>query len=252
MDPNHTLEFEWTTVWEMSVLQPDAISSLGYRARYVIYYPPPRQSYVSLVIGYSSRKNPINASFEHISTTFVPVTIKEKPDPLEYAAHQGLVKACIIYQKTSTKCVFVFCHKDWHKKKTLVDNLKRTVMEARHVNEFRPDDVLWEETSKGLLKNPYLLLKATEKRMVYVHGSTFFIKKDFTFGFRMVKPGEPHVPDPPVDILGSILTDDASFDQLMSFVFGQSTQYSVPEHVIQAPPTYRRTPGASHGTILFS
>ncbi|GFU93485.1 hypothetical protein TNCV_2200631 [Trichonephila clavipes] len=39
-------------------------------------------------------------------------------------------------------------------KKTLVDNCKHAIMEAKHVNEFRPDDVLWEKVSKGLSKTP--------------------------------------------------------------------------------------------------
>ncbi|GFW36775.1 hypothetical protein TNCV_4348161 [Trichonephila clavipes] len=39
-------------------------------------------------------------------------------------------------------------------KKTLLDNFKRAILEAKHVNEFRPDDVLWEKISKGLLRNP--------------------------------------------------------------------------------------------------
>ncbi|GFS72705.1 hypothetical protein TNCV_1420951 [Trichonephila clavipes] len=81
-------------------------------------------------------------------------------------------------------------------KKTLVDNFKGAVMEARYVNEFRPNDVLWGKTSKGLLKNPYRMLKTTDKMMVYVYGSTFFVKKDFTFGFRTVKLGEPDFQQP--------------------------------------------------------
>ncbi|GFT91621.1 hypothetical protein TNCV_686541 [Trichonephila clavipes] len=78
-------------------------------------------------------------------------------------------------------------------KKTLVDNFKRAIMEAKHVNEFRPDDVLWEKISKGLLKNPDRPLKNTDKRMVYIYNDMFFVKKDFTFGFRTVKPGEIHL-----------------------------------------------------------
>ncbi|GFW45816.1 uncharacterized protein TNCV_4495361 [Trichonephila clavipes] len=65
-------------------------------------------------------------------------------------------------------------------------------MEAKHVNEFRPNDVMWEETSKDLLRNPDRLLKNTDKRMVYIY-NIFFAKKDFTFGLRTVKPGEIHL-----------------------------------------------------------
>ncbi|GFW02609.1 hypothetical protein TNCV_2456231 [Trichonephila clavipes] len=39
-------------------------------------------------------------------------------------------------------------------------------MEAKHVNDFRPDDVLWEKFSKRLLRNPDRPLKNTDKRMV--------------------------------------------------------------------------------------
>ncbi|GFW45822.1 uncharacterized protein TNCV_4495421 [Trichonephila clavipes] len=66
-------------------------------------------------------------------------------------------------------------------------------MEAKHVNEFRPNDVMWEETSKGLLRNPDRLLKNTDKRMVYIYNNIFFAKKDFTFGLRTVKSGEIHL-----------------------------------------------------------
>ncbi|GFT38506.1 uncharacterized protein TNCV_4883371 [Trichonephila clavipes] len=66
-------------------------------------------------------------------------------------------------------------------------------MEAKHVNEFRPNDVMWEKTSKGLLRNPDRLLKNTDKRMVYIYNNIFFAKKDFTFGFRTVKSGEIHL-----------------------------------------------------------
>ncbi|GFW27985.1 uncharacterized protein TNCV_768651 [Trichonephila clavipes] len=60
-------------------------------------------------------------------------------------------------------------------------------MEAKHVNEFKPDEVLWEKISKGLLRNPDRPLKNTNKRMVYIYNNMFFVKKDFTFGFRTVK-----------------------------------------------------------------
>ncbi|GFW62766.1 uncharacterized protein TNCV_2625291 [Trichonephila clavipes] len=136
----------------------------------------------------------IDAIPEHISTTVVPVTLPEKPDALEYAARQGQVRACTIYQDPNTKRVFVLFRKDnWYQKKTLVDNFKRAIMEAKHVNEFRPDDVLWEKLSKGLLRNPDRPLKNTDKRMVYTYNNMFFVKKDFTFGFRTVKSGEIHL-----------------------------------------------------------
>ncbi|GFV75390.1 uncharacterized protein TNCV_1482361 [Trichonephila clavipes] len=131
---------------------------------------------------------------EHISTTGMPLTLPEKPDALEYAARQGHVRACIIYQEPNTKRVFVlFCKDNWYQKKTLLDNFKRAILEAKHVNEFRLDDVLWEKFSKGLLRNPDRLLKNTDKRMVYIYNNMFFVKKDFTFGFRTVKSGEIHL-----------------------------------------------------------
>ncbi|GFU03523.1 hypothetical protein TNCV_2257341 [Trichonephila clavipes] len=53
-------------------------------------------------------------------------------------------------------------------KKMLLDNFKRAILEAKYVNEFRPDHVLWEKISKGLLRNPDQPLKNTDKRMVYI------------------------------------------------------------------------------------
>ncbi|GFT43007.1 uncharacterized protein TNCV_1615661 [Trichonephila clavipes] len=101
----------------------------------------------------------IDAFPEHISTTVMPVTLPEKPDALEYAAWQG----------------------------------HRAILEAKHLNEFTHDDVLWEKISKGLLRNPDRLLKNTDKRMVYIYNNMFFVKKDFTFGFRTVKSDEIHL-----------------------------------------------------------
>ncbi|GFX94418.1 uncharacterized protein TNCV_4294612 [Trichonephila clavipes] len=66
-------------------------------------------------------------------------------------------------------------------------------MEAKHANEFRPNDVMWEKTSKGMLRNPDRLLKNTDKRMVYIYKYIFFAKKVFTFGLRTVKSGEIHL-----------------------------------------------------------
>ncbi|GFY31863.1 uncharacterized protein TNCV_4201711 [Trichonephila clavipes] len=107
--------------------------------------------------------DPIDAFPEHLSTTVVPVTLPDKPDALEYAARQGQVRAGIIYQEPTAKRTFVlFCKDHWHQKRTWLDNFKRTVMEAKHANEFRPNDVMWEKTSKGLLRNPDRLLKNTD------------------------------------------------------------------------------------------
>ncbi|GFT56154.1 uncharacterized protein TNCV_591221 [Trichonephila clavipes] len=118
----------------------------------------------------------------------------EKPDALVYAALQGHVQSCIIYQELNTKRVFVlFCKDNWYQNITLLDNFKRAILESKHVNEFRPDDVLWEKISKGLLRNPDRFLKNTDKRMVYTYNNMFFVKKDFTFGFRTVKSGDIHL-----------------------------------------------------------
>ncbi|GFV41492.1 uncharacterized protein TNCV_3463271 [Trichonephila clavipes] len=60
----------------------------------------------------------IDAFPEHISMTVVPMTLPEKPDALEYAARQGHVRACIIYQEPNTKRVFVLFFKDnWYQKR---------------------------------------------------------------------------------------------------------------------------------------
>ncbi|GFU88357.1 hypothetical protein TNCV_847501 [Trichonephila clavipes] len=86
----------------------------------------------------------------------------------EIPAQQGHFHADFIYQEPNTKRVFVLFCKDNYapppKKKTLVDNFKRAIVEAKHVNEFRPDDVLWEKISKGLLKNPDRAMKNAVKR----------------------------------------------------------------------------------------
>ncbi|GFT99924.1 uncharacterized protein TNCV_1079641 [Trichonephila clavipes] len=90
--------------------------------------------------------DPIDAFPEHLSTTVVPVMLPDQPDAFEYAARQGQVRAGIIYQEPTAKRVFVFFCKDhWHQKKTWLDNFKRAVMEAKHTNEFRPNDVMWEK-----------------------------------------------------------------------------------------------------------
>ncbi|GFX70243.1 hypothetical protein TNCV_4616801 [Trichonephila clavipes] len=138
----------------------------------------------------------IDAFPEHISTTVVPVTLPEKPDvcALEYAAPLVQVRACIIYQEPNTKRVFVLlCKDNLYQKKLLVNNFNHAIMEAKQVNEFRADDVLWEKISKGLLRNPDRPLRNTDKRMVYIYNNMFFVKKDFTFGFRTVKSGEIHL-----------------------------------------------------------
>ncbi|GFV99999.1 repetitive proline-rich cell wall protein 2 [Trichonephila clavipes] len=90
-------------------------------------------------------------------------------------------------------CLFSFVKTIGIIKKTWLDNSKRAVMEAKHVNEFRPNDVMWEKTSKGFLRNADRLLKNTDKRMVYIYNNIFFAKKDFTFGLRTVKSGEIHL-----------------------------------------------------------
>ncbi|GFU65840.1 uncharacterized protein TNCV_567491 [Trichonephila clavipes] len=103
------------------------------------------------------------------------------------------VLASFIRNPTRNGCLFCFAKTNGTKKKTLLDNFKRAILEAKHVNEFRPDDVLWEKISKGLLRNPDRPLKNTDKRMVYIYNNMFFVKKDFTFGFRTVKSGEIHL-----------------------------------------------------------
>ncbi|GFW94028.1 uncharacterized protein TNCV_4813461 [Trichonephila clavipes] len=76
----------------------------------------------------------------------------------------------------SNECLFCFV-KTIGIKKTWLDSFKRAVMEAKHANEFRPNDVMWEKTSKGLLRNPDRLLKNTDKRMVYIYNNIFFCQK---------------------------------------------------------------------------
>ncbi|GFX89489.1 uncharacterized protein TNCV_483241 [Trichonephila clavipes] len=73
----------------------------------------------TLLISYlSSTSKQIDAFFEQISTPVVSLTLPEKPDALEYAARQGQIRACIIYQEPNIKRVFVlFCKDNCPKKK---------------------------------------------------------------------------------------------------------------------------------------
>ncbi|GFV02288.1 hypothetical protein TNCV_528591 [Trichonephila clavipes] len=94
----------------------------------------------------------IDAFPEHISTTVVPVTLRDKPDALEYAARQGQVElASSTKSPTQNVCLSSFV-KTIGIKKTWLENFKRAVMEAKHTNEFRLNDVMWEKTLQGLLR----------------------------------------------------------------------------------------------------
>ncbi|GFS59690.1 hypothetical protein TNCV_1795641 [Trichonephila clavipes] len=81
----------------------------------------------------------IDAFPEHISTTVMPVTLPEKPDafgicrsagtrpgvhPLPGAQYQTGV--CLVLQRQLAS------------KKTLLDNFKRAILEAKHVNDSGP------------------------------------------------------------------------------------------------------------------
>ncbi|GFY02028.1 hypothetical protein TNCV_5098891 [Trichonephila clavipes] len=74
----------------------------------------------------------IDAFPEHISTTVMPVTLPEKPDALVYAALQGHVRACILYQEPNTK----------RARRCLVgENLQRNVEKSRSTPEkYRQED----------------------------------------------------------------------------------------------------------------
>ncbi|GFU96996.1 hypothetical protein TNCV_3788221 [Trichonephila clavipes] len=136
----------------------------------------------------------IDAFPEHISTTVMPVTLPEKDRRLGICRSAGTrpgVHPLPGAQYQTSVCLVL--QRQLASKKTLLDNFKRAILEAKHVNEFRPDDVLWEKISKGMLRNPDRLLKNTDKRMVYMYNNMFFVKKDFTFGFRTVKSGEIHL-----------------------------------------------------------
>ncbi|GFT89526.1 hypothetical protein TNCV_4387811 [Trichonephila clavipes] len=121
--------------------------------------------------------DPIDAFPEYISTTVVPVTLPDKPDALNISAGPSPSWYHLPRAHRQTGVLFCFCKDHWHLKRTWLDNFKRAVMEAKHVNEFRPNDVMWEKTSKGLLRNPDSLLKNTDKRMVYIYNNIFFAKK---------------------------------------------------------------------------
>ncbi|GFX86152.1 hypothetical protein TNCV_2560341 [Trichonephila clavipes] len=78
------------------------------------------------------------------------------------------VLASFTRNPTQNVFFFLFCKDHWNQKKTLLDNFKRAMMEAKYMNEFRPDDVLWEKITKGHLRNPDRPLKNTDKTMVYI------------------------------------------------------------------------------------
>ncbi|GFU30683.1 uncharacterized protein TNCV_109321 [Trichonephila clavipes] len=120
--------------------------------------------------------DPIDAFPEHLSTTVVPVTLPDKPDALEYAAWQGQVRAGIIYQEPTAKRVFVlFCEDHWHQKRRGW-TISNAVMEAKHVNEFRPNNVMWEKTSKGMLRNQTDCSKIPTREW-FTFTTTYFCQK---------------------------------------------------------------------------
>ncbi|GFX18886.1 uncharacterized protein TNCV_321911 [Trichonephila clavipes] len=102
----------------------------------------------------------IDAFPEHISTTVMPVMLPEKPDALEYAARQGHVRTCIIYQEPNAKRVFVlFCKDHWYQKKTLLDNFKRAILEAVVFSPFtRRRTVLPSVMFRGARKEELILV----------------------------------------------------------------------------------------------
>ncbi|GFU38771.1 hypothetical protein TNCV_1731711 [Trichonephila clavipes] len=66
-------------------------------------------------------------------------------------------------------------------------------MEAKHVNEFRPNDVMWEKTSKGLLRKSRQTAQKYRHENGFTFTTTYFCQKDFTFGLRTVTSGEIHL-----------------------------------------------------------
>ncbi|GFV24215.1 hypothetical protein TNCV_2632191 [Trichonephila clavipes] len=52
-------------------------------------------------------------------------------------------------------------------------------MEAKHVNEFRPDDVLWEKISKGLLRNPDRPLKIPTRGCLRCRANPNLFRRSF-------------------------------------------------------------------------
>ncbi|GFT90174.1 hypothetical protein TNCV_1347751 [Trichonephila clavipes] len=138
--------------------------------------------FISVDASHQCTMDQIDAFSEHISTIVVPVTLPEKPDALEYAARQGTSPCLHHLRGTQHETSFCFLlQRQLVPKKTLMDNFKRAIMEAKHVNEFRPDDVLWEKISKALLKNPDRPLKNTDKRMVYIYNNMLFCEKRLYF-----------------------------------------------------------------------
>ncbi|GFS91257.1 hypothetical protein TNCV_1306781 [Trichonephila clavipes] len=79
------------------------------------------------------------------------------------------VRASIIYREPNTKRVFVlFCKDNWSQKKTLVNNFKRAIRDAKYVNEFRPDDVLWRKSPRVFEESRYTFEKHRQEDGVYL------------------------------------------------------------------------------------
>ncbi|GFV75635.1 hypothetical protein TNCV_2240841 [Trichonephila clavipes] len=201
------------------------MSSLDCSARYVGYSASTHQSQFSLVIGSNThgwlQMTPPTSCLKfkrfvstlHISRRFT--SVHDGPNRCPPRAHFNDRGARDVAQETrrigicrsagtnpclhlllGTQHETIFClvlQRQLVPKKTLVDNFKRVIMEAKHVNEFRHDDVVCEKFSKGLLRNPDRPHKNTDKRMVYIYNNMLFVKKEFFFGFRTVKSGVIHL-----------------------------------------------------------
>ncbi|GFW16446.1 hypothetical protein TNCV_443211 [Trichonephila clavipes] len=127
-------------------------------------------------------------------------------------------------------------------------------MEAKHANEFRPNEVMWEKTSKGLLRNPDRPLKNTYKRMIYIYGNMFFAKKKtlplaserrskvrITPVIRRVSrqselPEPRLIPEPPVQI------PESPLQILESPVQIPESSVQIPESPVQIPESPMQIP----------
>ncbi|GFU51564.1 hypothetical protein TNCV_81981 [Trichonephila clavipes] len=146
------------------------------------------------------------------------MTLPDKPDALEYAARQGQVQADINYQEPNAKRVFVlFCKDHWHKKRRgwTISNgpswrhsMRINLDPTRHIPEPSV------QIPESHVPEPVQIPESHVPEPVQIP--------------------ESHVPEPPVQIppehipevssLEPTLTDAASLDQLMSFVFGEALQ----------------------------
>ncbi|GFX70258.1 uncharacterized protein TNCV_4616951 [Trichonephila clavipes] len=109
------IQASWSSSSQFKRTPVMLLNSNGHNSAHILFESIKEDSYRRFT---SVHDGPNKCLPEHISTTVVPVTLPEKPEALKYAARQGKVHACIIYQEPNTKRVFfLFCKDNWYQKR---------------------------------------------------------------------------------------------------------------------------------------